>query len=529
MQTMDIEILGEVPVYFGVGCQVMSAIILGGIVGYDREKKMKSAGLKTNIMICLGATLYTTISLLNVQNFTGPMDPNRVGAQIVSGIGFLGAGAIIQGRGSVVGMTTAATIWVVAAIGYTVGVGYPVSAALFSITVLMVLKWINPIYQFFENEKPTEYFHIEVLSFGSVKRSIMEKIKLENVEFDELHEDPIDKKRTVFTLYVHSHPRVMDRLIGEIKDLASVIKVSCHTLDPQHKYEKDSKVVEFFKSTGSDSQRISWDALGMKKETVLALTFTLGVNAHATSPLTTDQQKLLNQRLKIFGLTKGAKALPLVGDEKRVRTDYKKKIQEVLKNLNADLKGSYLEKAQSALGKCEEESCLSEVQTTAQDHPYLSFKGHDEDHCYPNTTCGYYECMEQKYQCMDVDVPYFEKLAKPTCQSYVKNIKDNYFSFRGKEWIYNVMVCLQKGLFEECSLRGNCPPSENREKVCNHVTEFTLKFHPGCYINSGVGVCKLPLTDQVNIWRTVGPYLTDREKEEAIKVVRYCLFKNPIN
>ena len=146
---IDIELLGEVPVYIGVGIQILSAIVFGGMVGYDREKKMKAAGLKTNILICLGATLYTVISVLHLKGYAGgPVDPNRVGAQIVSGIGFLGAGAIIQGRGAVVGMTTAATIWVVAAIGYTIGLGYPVSAGLFSITVLFVLKWINPFYRF---------------------------------------------------------------------------------------------------------------------------------------------------------------------------------------------------------------------------------------------------------------------------------------------------------------------------------------------------------------------------------------------
>ena len=83
----------------------------------------------------------------------GPIDPNRVGAQIVSGIGFLGAGAILQGKGGVVGLTTAATIWVVAAIGYTIGAGYPISAFLFALTVLTVLKLIKPSTILFEKKK----------------------------------------------------------------------------------------------------------------------------------------------------------------------------------------------------------------------------------------------------------------------------------------------------------------------------------------------------------------------------------------
>ncbi len=243
--TINIELIGEVPSYIGIGIKILAAILFGGMVGYDREKKMKAAGLKTNILICLGATLYTSISTLFIDNIGGAVDPNRVGAQIVSGIGFLGAGAIIQGRGSVVGMTTAATIWVVAAIGYTIGVGYPVSAGLFSITVLFVLKWINPFYRFLENENTTKYFHVEVLSYGSVKRSILEVVKQESIELDEAYEDPIDKKRSVFTLYVFSHPRVMDRLIKDIKGLASVEKVSFLEVAEDQKVHDEADVVEF--------------------------------------------------------------------------------------------------------------------------------------------------------------------------------------------------------------------------------------------------------------------------------------------
>jgi len=253
MKTVWIELIGEVPMYIGIGIMVMSAIVLGGIVGYDREKKMKAAGLKTNIMICLGATLYTVISLINVKGFQGgPVDPNRVGAQIVSGIGFLGAGAIIQGKGSVVGMTTAATIWVVAAIGYTIGIGFPLTAGIFSVTVLVVLKYINPIYRFIENEIGEDYFHLEILSLGSVKRSVMEIIKQEKVELDEAYEDPIDKKRSTFTLYIFGHPRAVDRLISDFHQIASVERVSCHQVEKRDDKETDdakngSEVIDFSK------------------------------------------------------------------------------------------------------------------------------------------------------------------------------------------------------------------------------------------------------------------------------------------
>src|SRR3712207_3170052 len=100
------------------GPKVLVAIFCGGLIGLERELKGKPAGIKTNMLICLGATIYTCISVLisSSHSATGHYgDPARVAAQIVSGIGFLGGGSIIQSRGTIQGLTTAATIWVVAA------------------------------------------------------------------------------------------------------------------------------------------------------------------------------------------------------------------------------------------------------------------------------------------------------------------------------------------------------------------------------------------------------------------------------
>lgn len=226
--------------------------------------------------------------------------------------------------------------------------------------------------------------------------------------------------------------------------------------------------------------------------------------------------------LKFLGILLNMKKLNLIG--LTLLATLSLQAQDMtLQELNTDLKKAYYEQAKTILGECSGGDCLKE-----EEGAKVFVDEAEETHCYPNTNCGYYDCMEKKYRCMDVDVVYFKKLAKPTCSAYVSNIKKGKFTEKGKDWIYRVMVCLQKGLFEECSLKGNCPQSENNSKTCNHITEFTLKFHPGCYINSGVGVCKLPIKDQLNIWKTVGPYLTKREKEEAMKVVRFCAFGIPI-
>ena len=116
------------------------AVFLGGIIGFERELSGKPAGLRTNILICLGAAL-----LMDVSNRIGLVDgqrigdPARIAAQVVSGVGFLGAGTIMQGQGVVTGLTSAATIWVVAAIGLTVGGGFYVEALGAGLLVTFVL------------------------------------------------------------------------------------------------------------------------------------------------------------------------------------------------------------------------------------------------------------------------------------------------------------------------------------------------------------------------------------------------------
>lgn len=231
--SIDLELLGPTPKFLAIGIQVITALILGGLVGMDRETKLKAAGLKTNILICIGATLYTTISMLNTQHSTAMVDPNRVAAQIVSGIGFLGAGAIMQARGSVIGLTTAATIWVVAAIGYTIGAGYIFSATLFTLTVLVVLKLINPINSFFEKQKDYKYFHIEILSRGSCKKAVNEIIFSEQVEVDEFYEETIDehKDRKILHVLLTAHPRSVERIVAEIAQAIKVEKVNHRALE----------------------------------------------------------------------------------------------------------------------------------------------------------------------------------------------------------------------------------------------------------------------------------------------------------
>ena len=116
------------------------AVVCGGAVGLERELRGKAAGLRTNILICVGATLFTQLSM-EVGASGG--DPGRIAAQIVTGVGFIGAGTILHSRGAVTGLTSAATIWVVAAIGVALGAGAVFEGVGVTLLLLFVLRGLG--------------------------------------------------------------------------------------------------------------------------------------------------------------------------------------------------------------------------------------------------------------------------------------------------------------------------------------------------------------------------------------------------
>lgn len=121
--------------------KLLVSLILGGLVGLERKQKGQTAGIRTFALICMGATLAMLISIYVPQAYMGLKngDPGRIAAQVITGIGFLGAGAIIQMKGSVRGLTTAAGIWMVATIGMTVGLGLYVLAIAATLLILVIL------------------------------------------------------------------------------------------------------------------------------------------------------------------------------------------------------------------------------------------------------------------------------------------------------------------------------------------------------------------------------------------------------
>lgn len=130
----------------GMG-QVVLAALLGGLIGLEREWRGQDAGFRTNILIAIGSCLFTILSIYGFPLQGAAQDTARVAAQVVVGIGFIGAGVVFRTEHRTKGLTTAATIWVVAAIGMAVGVKAYTLAVFTAVVVFFVLRFLRPVSQ----------------------------------------------------------------------------------------------------------------------------------------------------------------------------------------------------------------------------------------------------------------------------------------------------------------------------------------------------------------------------------------------
>ena len=133
--------------YVELTVRLMLSIVLGGIIGLERETINKPAGFRTHILVCLGSTIIMLVSIFIFTEYRGManVDPGRIPAQVVSGIGFLGAGTIIIKGANVKGLTTAASLWTMAAIGLAIGAGFYYCAILATFLILMTLITFNKL------------------------------------------------------------------------------------------------------------------------------------------------------------------------------------------------------------------------------------------------------------------------------------------------------------------------------------------------------------------------------------------------
>jgi putative Mg2+ transporter-C (MgtC) family protein len=211
--------------------RVVLAGVFGGAIGAEREIREREAGLRTHMLVSIGAALFTLVSAYGFSDFhfsnaSGiTYDPTRIAAQVVTGIGFLGAGAIIRQGLSVRGLTTAASLWVVAAIGIATGAGY-YSAALITTVVVLVSLWPLRIIAFrlFERVRPGELrleVELQPTQSPSILLDPLEKrgVAVRSFEVEDAH----DRRRVV--LEVRSSTVKPEQVTSELMRLEPVLGV----------------------------------------------------------------------------------------------------------------------------------------------------------------------------------------------------------------------------------------------------------------------------------------------------------------
>jgi len=155
--------------------RLVMASALGGLVGLERELHGKPAGLRTNMFICAGSALFTLMSEMLAERFGS--DATRIASQIIPGIGFIGAGSIIRSRGSIHGLTTAATIFVLASIGMTVGGGFYWTAMFATVMMVVALSLLGWMEKKFELKRELRHYQVCGSDLQSLTTAVMDVVR----------------------------------------------------------------------------------------------------------------------------------------------------------------------------------------------------------------------------------------------------------------------------------------------------------------------------------------------------------------
>lgn len=215
------------------------AFVLSALIGLERERQLKSAGLRTHTLVGLGAALFTLVGAYGfdgIANGAATTDPARIAAQVVTGIGFLGAGVIFVRKTVVSGLTTAASIWVTAAVGVAVGAGMPVVAIVATVLYFVAVVALSPLSRWAvaRRGRSVQIVSVRYLERGDVMRAVLECLGNAGCEAaivasrDAGHPDG---DRADVTIRIE-HPRMIpDDVITRLRALdgvASVLLVSEH-------------------------------------------------------------------------------------------------------------------------------------------------------------------------------------------------------------------------------------------------------------------------------------------------------------
>jgi putative Mg2+ transporter-C (MgtC) family protein len=208
------------------------AAVLGGLIGVERELREREAGLRTHLLVALGSALFTIVGAYGFHDFleTGDpvvrADPTRIAAQIVTGIGFLGAGAIIRQGFSVRGLTTAATLWVVAAVGLAAGAGYYSAAVITTALVLIALYPLRILaYQILRRFRVEDGRLLVELPAGTPPGGVIDEIERAGARINSVDVSQEGDRRRLELDVVLPRDTPAPRLVARIADVENVAEV----------------------------------------------------------------------------------------------------------------------------------------------------------------------------------------------------------------------------------------------------------------------------------------------------------------
>jgi putative Mg2+ transporter-C (MgtC) family protein len=208
------------------------AAVLGGLIGVERELREREAGLRTHLLVALGSALFTIVGAYGFHDFLESgesvvrADPTRIAAQIVTGIGFLGAGAIIRQGFSVRGLTTAATLWVVAAVGLAAGAGYYSAAVITTALVLIALYPLRIMaYQILRRFRVEDGRLLVELPAGTPPGGVIDEIERAGARINPVDVSQEGDRRRLELDVVLPRDTPAPRLVARIADVENVAEV----------------------------------------------------------------------------------------------------------------------------------------------------------------------------------------------------------------------------------------------------------------------------------------------------------------
>lgn len=229
MSVMGVLSLGTLQFYLILTSRLILACILGGVVGYERESMNRPAGFRTHILVCVGAALVMITSEFILREYKGltNIDPTRLGAQVISGIGFLGAGTIIREGFSVRGLTTAASLWAVSCVGIAAGIGFYEGAIAATILIYLTLILLRKLENHFSLKNQYKIIYVKAQNlpglFGEITHVFgRSDVLMKNIEFMDSGDD---KNILIKFLIKLPHNLAKEIVINDLHKIEGIQKV----------------------------------------------------------------------------------------------------------------------------------------------------------------------------------------------------------------------------------------------------------------------------------------------------------------